>query len=134
MPKIVFTQKDKDSIKKVDEGFWGVECMGCEEKPNSKKDGTNFIFEFKVVSDGSNKDRYINHLVSSKGIAYGFGVLAAAISGKSIDEVEVGEYDTDNFIGKKLIIEVEHEMYEGKPQSRIKNFFNAQNEGIELSS
>ena len=134
MAIINISQKDIDQQKMVDPGFHGVHLEGYTEKVNKQKDGTNYIFELKVVSDGSNKDRYCFHLVSSKQIVRGMVPVICAFEQVDPKEFQPADVDLDKLVGKTCIIEVEHEIYEGRQQVRVKNFFPATATGIELNS
>jgi len=130
MPKIIVTQEMIDKTKMADEGFHLVEVKSCEEKVNSKKDGTNYFFSMQIISEGSNQNRYVGNIASSKALGLGLLPLYAAIMGVSMDAIEAAEIDTDAMIGKKCIVEIEHEIYEGKPQARCKNFLPATTNGV----
>lgn len=133
MSVINITQKDIDQLKKVDQGFFAVILESIEEKVNKAKDGSNYIFEFKVTSGDSNKNRYVSHLVSSKNIGYGLIPVVCALEQVEPGNFEPSEIDLDKLIGKTCIIETEHEIYLGRQQVKVKNLFSSLTTEIELT-
>lgn len=132
MPKIQITQKDIDQAKLVDPGFYVVKLTSVEEKVNNKKDGTNYFFEFQVMTEGTNKDRYAKALVSNKSLGFGMVPIICALEQIDADAFEACDVDTDALIGKTCIVEIEHRIYEGREQVNFKNFFSTLANDIEL--
>ena len=132
MPVIQITQKHLDEAKKVDDGFHLVKLLEVTEEPNSKKTGSNFFFQFQVISEGSNQNRYLRHLVSDKQIGRGLVPVVCALEDVEPDSFEPSEIDTDKLVNKTCIIEVEGEEWQNQIQPRIQNFMPASCTDIDL--
>jgi len=101
--------------------------ISVTEEANKNKDGFNYWFEFEVISDNSSKGRTCRNMVSSKWVSAPESLvhMAAALQDMKLDEVNAGDIDTDKLLNKTCWAECYPEVYEGKPQVKMRNFASA---------
>jgi hypothetical protein len=134
MPIISISQDELDRQAKVEPGFYVATLRDVTEKANKDKTGTNFIFDFQVTSEGANTGRHVTTLVSSKAIGLGMIPIVCALEDIEPSDFTPQDVNTDKLLGKSCFIEVEHEIYEGRIQVRIKNLFPISTNGITVNN
>lgn len=121
MPILNITQKDIDRQKQCSPGTYKFRLNEVEEKSNRDKDGINYIFDFEVISEGDNLGRHNFPNISSKLMRMAIPLVAALLSLPE-DNLEAGQFNADAWIGKEIWAEIYIEIYENKPQARMRNF------------
>jgi hypothetical protein len=109
MPILNITQEDTNRLKKVDRGWYLSEITNVTAK-QSKKGGLNFTYEFKVVDENTPMNgRYGYRIIPSEYPGLHFPIISAAMK-ISTDSIEMGGFDTDTLIGKRLFVKYEEEV------------------------
>jgi hypothetical protein len=126
MPIIKITQEMIDKTKRVDAGFHRVILREITEDAAKDKKSINTKFSFQVISDvakplgtGSNKDRYISDNANSKAIMITLKPLLCALEDLDPDSLEPQDIDLDKLVGKECFVQVQEEMYQERPVSKI---------------
>jgi hypothetical protein len=101
--------------------YQGCTVIAFENKMSKDNKSVNYIFKVEISNHPSKKvyDAQFN----SKAIGM-MVPFVTAVTGEDIDPNNVSdiEIDTDNYIGKKLDMEIHHETYEGRILDKPCNF------------
>jgi hypothetical protein len=109
MPILNITQEDTNRLKKIDRGWYLCEITNITAK-QSKKGGTNSIYEFKVVDENTPMhERFGYRIIPMEYPGLHFDIIAAGMD-IAKDSIEMGNFDTDVLIGKRLFVKFDDEV------------------------
>ena len=103
--------RDAMSSKPVDEGVYGCEIEGAEDKEGAK---ANYLKWTLVITDDEEKGRKLFHNTPYDGAGAGmFADFWSKASGEEldIDELDELDFDIDDVLGNPLVVTVIHEEY-----------------------
>lgn len=127
MPKMRYTKEDLLKSKPIEPGWYPAECTGYEVKPSKGEDkSTNWTFAFKFLEDAKDSrgndlgGAKVYRLFNEKGMGFAASFIEV-ITGQPAN-VEGGEFDPDEARGKRLMVYVTNEMYQGRMQNRVEDF------------
>lgn|SRR5678816_117868 len=121
MPIIKISQKDIDKSKAPEDGWHLLEIDAFSETDSKDKGSKNWVFDLRVVGDGSSKDRYAYARFNSKapGMLVSSGFLPSALDTPVDAEIE---FNPDELMHKQLYGNVKSGTFEGKIQKKTEEF------------
>jgi hypothetical protein len=116
----------------IEPGTYPAEIKTCTFE-QSKNNNPMIVpnFEVQVADKVFKRKAYL--VINGEG-AYGFGQLlrachfddlATAYADKSIPLADKPDFNTDDLQGQKLMVVIDHQMYNGQPRDYIKNYLRA---------
>ena len=118
MPKITISREDLQRGKVLDPGWYPAEITDVQDKASKKGDSINTTISFDIA-DGPFKGCKVFRLFNEK--APGFAVPFLQALGVEIPE-DGGTFDLKNAIGRKIMVYVKNELYEGSMMNRVEGF------------
>lgn len=121
---IKLTKSDLLKGQPIPPKWYEATVRKVEHKPSKDNQSLNYVYTFIIPSAD---DAEIDHYFNSKALGM-MAPFVSAVLKKSLAEIiesmENGslDYDTDMPIGKKLMVEVKNEPYEGRLTNKIAAF------------
>lgn len=115
MPIIKVTQADLLKSKLIDPGYYGatiVKVSGLEKSKDGKS--ANQIITFRIDGIGKEIDHYFN--------SQAFGMMSPLYKAVFLKDMPEGEFDTDEFLGKKVDVKIFTDNYQGSLNSKIEGW------------
>lgn len=103
-------------------GWYMAEIVRYEEEENKKKDGTNAVFDFKVISDNQDANGIVIRVWFSEkapGIAVPF---MKALGAEERPDGTMSVDFTKALVGKKLQVYIKRGEFDGKPKNEISEY------------
>ena len=116
----------------IDPGTYPAKVLQCDFQ-NSKNNNPMIVPNFEIKVGDTTKKRKAYLVINGEG-AYGFGQLlracnfnelADAYANKSIPLADKPDFNTDDLVGKELMVVIDHQMYQGQPRDYIKTYLRA---------
>ena len=108
--------KDRESIPAV--GRYLTEVMACEWQVSKEKKTIGIVFKFRILSGEAKNNNFIYTYWLTERTTY---MIATFMDALGLD----GEYDLDPstieslFLGKRVVINLEHDSYKGKKKVEV---------------
>jgi hypothetical protein len=121
MPRLNIDLTDAQSNKPIDVGVYEFELESVSEaKAGAKSQYVTFIWNC-VEEPFVGRKIYDNRPITGKGAGL-FADAYSKLTGEDIDVDDLAELDvdTDDLLGNRVLITVEHEEYQGETQHRVK--------------
>ncbi len=117
---MIFSISREDVLrgKTVEPGWYPCMVKEVSQEPASTDGSTNTIVDF-TVTDGPFKDVPLRRYFSEK--APGFAVNFLKALGATIGD-NGGNFDLEKAKGRKMMVYVKNEMYEGSTRNRVEDF------------
>lgn len=120
MPKIAVNLHDVKELEALHPGQYPVMIESITETKSKEKQKEMCKIKFKCTGEGLHNVLFTNIMLDENSMWKWKQLYEAA----NISYDESG-FDTDDLIGAELIVTVDIEMYNGKPQNKVGDFLKA---------
>lgn len=125
--KMRYTREDLLKGRAMEPGWYPCECTGHEETLSKEDKSTNWNFKL-IVLDGTTEQQSgkdvggtpLYRLFNEKGMGFADKFIEV-VTGHPPNE-EGGEFDPDEAKGKKMLVYVKNETYNGRLVNRVEDF------------
>ena len=119
------TKADLMKNQVITPGWQKVEVQNVYPKMSKDNQSTNYwaVLVFMDDPDG----RTIEHNFNSKALGISLQNFCAAVAGKTVVEFMASmpktiDIDLESTIGKKLMVKIKNEIFEGRPVNKVEDF------------